>query len=143
MHKNYLSLSVSSSLFFYPNSPFEVKKQIQSKYCGHDNISAYFLKVAIDILTVPLTALFNFSLKYGIFPDCLKAVKIIPIFKQGDKLEVSNYRPIFILTAFSKILEKLLCKKTHSFLNKHSIIVPTHYGFRPSCSTICMLCLMF
>ena len=118
--RNYLSPSVSSSLFFSPTFPFKVKKHIQllknSKSCGHDNILAYILKVATDILAVPLTALFNFSLKYGIFPDCLKTANIIIIFKQGDKLEVSNYyRSISILTTFSKILEKLICKRTRFF----------------------------
>ena len=83
--RNYLSPSVSFSLFFNPTSPLEVKKQIQllknSKSCGHDNISAYFLKVAADFSAVPLTALFNFSLKHGILPDCLITAKIISILK--------------------------------------------------------------
>ena len=102
--RNYLSPSVLSSLFFNPASPFEVKKQTQllknSKSCGHDNISTTFFEVTADILAARLTGLFNFSLKYGIFPDCLKTAKIIPIFKQSNKLEVSNYRPISILTTF-------------------------------------------
>ena len=55
--RNYLSLSVSSSLFFNPTSSIEVKKHIQllknSKSCGHDNILAYFLKVAANIFAVP------------------------------------------------------------------------------------------
>ena len=80
--RNYLSPNVSSSRFFNPIFPFEVKKQIQllknNKSCGHDNISAYFLKVAADILAVPYTSLFNFSLKYGIFPDCLITAEIVP-----------------------------------------------------------------
>ena len=82
--RNYLSPSVLSFLFFNPTSPFEVKKQIQllknRKSCGRYNNSAYFIKVAADILAVPLTALFSFSLRNDIFPDCLKTVKIIPIF---------------------------------------------------------------
>ena len=55
--RNHLSQSVSSSSFLNPNSPFKVMKQMQllknSKSCGHNNILAYFLKIAADILIVP------------------------------------------------------------------------------------------
>ena len=48
---------------------------------------------------------------------------------------MSNYRPISILSTFSKILEKLIYNRTQLFLEKHSIILPTQYGFRPAYST--------
>ena len=57
------------------------------------------------------------------------------IFKKGDKNKISNYRPISLLSTFSKILEKLICKRTRKFLDKHSIIPSNQYGFRPSLST--------
>ena len=48
---------------------------------------------------------------------------------------MGNYRPISILSTFSKILEKLIYNRTQSFLEKHSIILPTQYGFRPAYPT--------
>ena len=48
---------------------------------------------------------------------------------------MDNYRPISILSTFSKILEKLIYNRTQSFLEKHSIILSTQYGFRPAYST--------
>ena len=48
---------------------------------------------------------------------------------------MGNYRPISILSTFSKILEKLIYNRTQSFLEKYSIILPTQYGFRPAYST--------
>ena len=55
--------------------------------------------------------------------------------KKGDRQEISNYRPISILSCLSKILEKLIYVRTVSFLNKNSILIPTQYGFRNSHST--------
>jgi hypothetical protein len=43
----------------------------------------------------------------GIFPMRLKFLEIKPVFKKGDKNETSNYRPVSLLTSFSKILKKL------------------------------------
>ena len=45
------------------------------------------------------------------------------------------YRPISILSTFSKILQKLVYNGTQSFLEKHFITLPTQYGFRPAYST--------
>ena len=70
------------------------------------------------------------------FPSILKIAKVIPVFKAGDKGKVSNYRPISLLSVFSKILEKLVYTRTVDFLNSHSVLVPTQYGFRPKFSTI-------
>jgi len=106
-----------------------------SNSCGHDNISEKFIVIAADVLATFLKILFNHSFNLGMFPDCLKIAKVIPIFKQGDKTDIGNYRPISILSTFSKILEKLICKRTHSFLDKNSVIIPTQHGFQLAYST--------
>ena len=88
-----------------------------------DEISSRFsVLVAEAQLATPLKTLYNFLFKSGIFSDCLKTVKVIPVYKQGDKTDIGNYRPVPILSSFSKILEKLICRRTHSFLEKHSIL---------------------
>ena len=38
-----------------------------------------------------------------IYPTCLKTAKVVPVDKAGDKNEVTNYRPVSILSIFSKI----------------------------------------
>ena len=113
----------------------EINSLKNKKSCGYDNIQVYFFKVAAKVLATPLSILFNYSFRYGIFPDCLKTAKVVPIFKKGDKNEINNYRPISLLSTFSKILEKLICKRVRKFLDKHSIISSNQYGFRSSLST--------
>ena len=83
-----------------------------------------------------LSILINACFDLGVFPSILKIAKVIPVFKAGDKGKVSNCRPISLLSVFSKILEKVVYIRTVDFLNSHSVLVPTQYGFRPKSSTI-------
>ncbi len=71
----------------------------------------------------------------GIFPDIFKTAKIKPLFKKGNKNEVQNYRPISLLSVFSKILERLFSVRMETFLNKHDAFSNCQHGFRKSKST--------
>ena len=51
-----------------------------------------------------LCSIINTSFENGTFPKCLKSAYITPIFKQGDRKNVSNFRPISVLPTFSKII---------------------------------------
>ena len=77
----------------------------------------------------------NYSFAFGIFPDILKLAKVVPVFKSGNKRVVTNYRPISLLSSFSKIFEKLLYQRLNTFIRKHSMISPFQYGFRAGHST--------
>ena len=70
------------------------------------------------------------------FPDCLKVAKVLPVYKSGEKSELSNYCPISILFSNSKVLEKLRHIRSSTFLNKHLILLPTQYRFRANHSII-------
>ena len=45
------------------------------------------------------------------FPDDLEIARVTPIFKVGDEKELENYRPISVLSCFSKILERTMNNK--------------------------------
>ena len=64
-------------------------------------------KRSIQHYLKPLTYLINKSIHQGIFPDELKIAKVFPVFKSGDKTNISNYKPISVLLFFSKVFEKL------------------------------------
>jgi hypothetical protein len=51
----------------------------------------------------------------------LKVTKTRPVYKRGNKEEASNYRPISVLSVFSKILEKIACSRLISFTSKIKI----------------------
>ena len=76
--------------------------------------------------------LINPTFASGIFPTLLKHAKVTPIFKKGDKLNLTNYRPISLLNSISKILEKLFHKRMMSYLNMSKFLFDFQFGFRPS-----------
>ena len=65
-----------------------------------------------------LTLVLNESLRLGIFPEQLKIAKVVPVHKGGDKTLVENYRPISLLTTFSKIFEKVMYNRLYKFFLK-------------------------
>ena len=73
--------------------------------------------------------------KKGIFPDQLKIAKVTPIFKQGEGYLVSNYRPISVLSCFSKILERVMYNRLYSFLINNNILYNKQFGFQKEHST--------
>ena len=62
----------------------------------------------------------------------MKLAKIVPIFKSGDKKIISNYRPISVLTFFSKIFEKTISEYLLEFLNSNNTLYKYQFGFRKS-----------
>ena len=131
---NYLPERLSSSLFLNPITSNKIFNLIRSlkdtKSCGYNNIFSYFLRIAANVLATPLSFLHNCSFQLGIFPDCLKIAKVLPIYKSGEKSEICNYCPISILSTIYKLLEKLIFSRTIAFFEKHFIILQTQYGFR-------------
>ena len=60
----------------------------------------------------------------------MKVARVIPIFKEGSKADVSNYRPISLLNTFSKIYEKLMYTRIMLFLESNNSLYEGQYGFR-------------
>ena len=108
---------------------------LKDKAVGHDKISSFFLKAAKEVITPYLTLFIEYMFTEGIFPRSCKIVRIAPIFKSGAKDEASNYRPISILTCFSKIIEKLINVRFFNFFKKHDVIYAHQYGFQKNVST--------
>ena len=68
------------------------------------------------------------------FPSTWKLSEIVPIYKENNEQVVSNYRPISLLNATSKVLEKLMFEKMYSKVQK--LLHNSQHGFRTKCSTI-------
>ena len=138
-HHKFLGKRVSNSIYLEPTSPQEVFKEINSlnlnKSPGLDGIFAYFTELASDIIAVPLSILCNLSFSEDVFPNFMKNVKVIPLFKTGSKSELSNYRPISLLPSLSKVVEKLIYSRLIYYLNKNSILRHYQCGFRSGLST--------
>ena len=106
-----------------------------NKSCGSDSMEAKFLKIGAQVIAPSLTAIFNASLKTGIFPDDWKTAVVTPVFKKGDRSEASNYRPISLLPCVSKVLEELVFKQLSLHLESHNLLPDCQYGLRKQRST--------
>ena len=95
----------------------------------------YVIKRSFDLLAEPLANIIIVSLSTGIFPNKLKIAKIIPVFKTGEQNSFTNYRPISLLTNFSKFFEKVMQKRLISFIERHEILYKFQFGFRSKHST--------
>lgn len=128
-----------NSFVFETFSPGEVFKVIMSlknkRSCTSDGVSTDMLKKVAWFVTDVLTHVFNKSVVNGTFPDHLKCAEVLPLFKKGDRKSISNYRPISILSTFSKIFERLLKVRIVSFLNKFDFFYVNQFGFRAGLST--------
>jgi hypothetical protein len=78
----------------------------------------------------PLCHICNKILSSGIFPTRLKYAVIKPIFKKGDKNDMSNYRPISHLPSFSKVFKKVFYARMYQHLINNNILVNEQFGFR-------------
>jgi hypothetical protein len=102
---------------------------------GYDGISDKILKASAPFIISPLTYIFNKVLSTGVFPDRLKYSEVQPLFKKGKKTEITNYRPISLLTSFSKIIEKIIYKRLNSYLTDNNILANEQFGFRKNSTT--------
>ena len=102
---------------------------------GPNSIPTNLLKLVSKIVSEPLTLIINKSFNEGIFPDLFKIANVVPIFKKDSKLDVSNYRPISLLSNISKIFEKIMHSRLNKFLDKFQCLYDLQFGFRCKHST--------
>lgn len=136
---DYLGEQQIQSVFLIPTTPDEIEREIDglnaSKATGPFSNPIRLLKILKLLLSKPLSHLFNISFSSGLVPDKLKIAKVIPVYKKGSRLEMSNYRPISLLSIFNKILEKLMYSRLMNFIKKHNILFENQFGFRSNHST--------
>ena len=77
-----------------------------------------------------ITFLFNLCLRLNIFPDDWKIASIVPLPKEGDLSQCTNYRPISLLPLPGKLLEHIIHNRTVTFCGEHQILNTKQGGFR-------------
>jgi Notch-like protein len=97
-----------NAVTFLTNNISVIKELKNKKSSGLDRISSSLIKKCYIHLIKPLTVIINLSLNSGEFPELFKIAKVRPLLKKGSKYEVENYRPISMISTFSKILEKIV-----------------------------------
>ena len=117
---SFLGRNNKNTFFVSPTSTEEVEDIINS-FCLNKALepSSVPMKMLRDLkkeLSKPLTILINLTFSFGIFPNCLKVAKVIPVFTEDPQQECNNYIPISMLSNISKLIKKLLHNRLYSFL---------------------------
>ena len=72
----------------------------------------------------------NRSLDTGVFPDLWKLARVAPIFKAGQKSELTNYRPISVVSILSRLLEKMAHDQLFSHMKDCGLLSDNQFAFR-------------
>ena len=120
-------------MYLTPTSKNEINniiKNLENKHSyRYDQISNTLLKELRPVITNPLSIIYKKCLSEGILPMSMKQSDTILLFKAKCMYNCNNYRPISLLITLSKVLEKLVYKRTIDFLDKHNILYSSQYGF--------------
>ena len=97
------------------------------------------LRECADLIAESLCTIFNQSIVSGIFPDEWKLSKVIPLFKQGNRSDLNNYRPISVIPVVAKVFERIIYDQLYNYLTIHKLISRHQSVFRPLHSTVTAL----
>ena len=119
------------SFFLKPIRPAEVISVTSEMKNNSKNskIPVKFIKIIIPHLGSILSDLFNKCISASYFPDMFKVATVIPLHKNNERTELSNYRPISLLTCIAKIFEKLLFDRLYEFFMRNHLICDNQFGF--------------
>lgn len=129
----------SFSFFLIPTNKNEICDIIKSlKNCkapGIDGIRAETLKELLEYIAEPIAYLVNKIFEKSICPTSFKTSIVKPLFKNGDKTEITNYRPVSLITNLTKIFEKVLKLRIDAYIKKFNLMSQMQFGFKEKHST--------
>ena len=101
-----------------------------------------FYKEIAPVLAPKLSVIFRKLLRLGLFPDCWKTANITPVPKGPISQTPSNYRPISITPALSKVFEKLIASRLGRFCESQGLFPANQFAYRKGLGTCdCLLSL--
>lgn len=110
-----------------------LSKLSDSMDMGPDGLPALFLKRCASTIAKPLCVIYNRSLQLSVFPKAWKISNVRPVFKKGNRNDVTNYRCIAKLSFIAKIFEALVCD--HVSFYSRPLIPTEQHGFVKKRST--------
>ena len=113
-----------------------IKKEVAT---GPDSIPCKIIKQTKTIISPYITKIINLSYNTKQFPDVLKKAIIKPIYKKDDKNDISNYRPISILTVISKVFERAALNQLLKYFEKYSLISVLQHAYQKNRGTVTCL----
>ena len=137
--ETYVKIAQSEFAAFQPVTVSHVSHLLHglsnNKATGIDKISSKIIKLAAPVISDSLTLIFNQAITLSSFPDEWKVARVMPLYKNGQRSIPGNYRPISVLPAISKIMERILYDQLYDYLTKFELLSDSQFGFRKFHST--------
>ena len=110
----------------------KILKNLSKKTCSLDVVPNWLIIECADSLTPAITSIVNCSLESGEMPVDLKTAIVKPLLKRADldRECLKHYRPVINLSCLSKIIEKVVASKLHSYLNQKDIFPKFQSAYR-------------
>ncbi|KAK4810576.1 hypothetical protein QYF61_007313 [Mycteria americana] len=107
------------------------------KSMGPDEIHLRVLKELADVLTKPLSIIYQQSWLTGEVPADWRLANVTPIFKKGQKEDPGNCRPVSLTSVLGKLMEQIILSAITRHVEDNQGIKPSQHGFRKgrSCLT--------
>lgn len=122
------------SEWFYTND-LEVVELIKNLDTSKSSIDSVMFKDCLMASIDKIVHLFNLIIRTSFFPNAWKIATITLLFKTVNIKDVSNYRPISLLSIISKSMEKIIHKRLYDHFREIKFLAEEQNGFRPQHST--------
>ena len=140
----YNVISELSTLTLIPTEIEAIFKSLPlGKATESGGIHSRVLRELSTELSVPLTSLFNQSLRTGYFPECWKLSNVCSIPKSGDCSALSNHRPVSLLCTVEKSFERAVLKHVYNHLHDNNTLTSLQSVFIPGDSTVNQLAYLY
>ena len=100
-----------------------------NKAPGPDGFLPKVMKNVKDGLAAHLHQIFTASLQAGEVPDDLRIADVTPIFKAGETIDRSNYRPISLTSVPGNLLETIIRDRIVAHLEENELVGKSQHGF--------------
>ncbi|KAK3548453.1 hypothetical protein QTP70_013142 [Hemibagrus guttatus] len=116
---------------------FQIIRSCNPTTCPLDPIPSTMLQTISPDLLPFITTVINGSLTSGHVPTAFKKARVIAILKKPalDPSDISNYRPVSLLSFLSKILERIVYNQLSDYLLQNNLHDPNQSGFKAAHST--------
>ena len=117
----------------------KLKELNEYKSCGPNQLHPRLLIELADHIALPITLLFNITMKQGVLPNDWRRAFISPVYKKGSRHLPENYRPISLTAILCKLMENFVRDKVVSHLINEKLLSKKQYGFISGRSTTTQL----
>ena len=108
---------ISNPYFDPVTEIYKIIGTFKDSAAGWDDIKSSMIKHIKGSETISLVHICSRSFETGIFPSKLKIANVVPIYKSGEEMVFSSYKPVSTLPVFSKLLERLVYNRLISHIN--------------------------